>query len=254
MPVDVVHKTFVDVLRTIAERWNLSRAVNVMQVDAATAATLERHGAFISHELRNIWHNPGHATFDAYLATLPARKRRQALIDGRTFRRLGLEVRTLHGHEITPPLISHFYGGFRRVCERHGSPVWLPEAMFHELVAVMPGSVVLEAAFDAGRFVAGSFGLRDNKTLYRLPWSAMASVRGLALELVCHRPKAYAIEHGLARIDAGVAALHKTCRGYAEEPAFNAHWFLDDHLRGFAQAVMTRVAMIRAKDSGALTR
>ena len=73
MPVDVVHKTFVDVLRTIAERWNLSRAVNVMQVDAATAATLERHGAFISHELRNIWHNPGHTTFDAYLATLPSR-------------------------------------------------------------------------------------------------------------------------------------------------------------------------------------
>ena len=254
MPVDVVHKTFVDVLRTIAERWNLSRAVNVMQVDAATAATLERHGALISHELRNIWHNPGHATFDAYLATLPARKRRQALIDGRTFRRLGLEVRTLHGHEITPPLVSHFYGGFQRVCERHGSPVWLPEAMFHELVAVMPGSVVLEAAFDGDRFMAGSFGLRDNKTLYRLPWSAMASVRGLTLELVCHRPKAYAIEHGLARIDAGVAAPHKTWRGYAEEPAFNAHWFLDDHLRGFAQAVMARVAMIRAKDSDALTR
>jgi len=86
-----------------------------------------------------------------------------------------------------------------------------------------------------------------------LPWSAMASARDLMLELGCHRPKAYAIEHGLARIDAGVAAPHKTCRGYAEEPAFNAHWFLDDHLRGFAQAVMARVAMIRAQGSGALT-
>ena len=254
MPVDVVHKTFVDVLRSLAERWNLARVVNVMQVDAATAATLEQHGALISHELRNIWHNPGHATFDAYLAALPARKRRQVLVDSRIFRRLGLEVRTLHGHEVTPPLVHDFYEGFRRVCIRHGSPAWLPEAMFHELVAAMPGSVVLEAAFDGDRFVAGSFGLRDNETLYRLPWSAMASVRGLTLELVCHRPKAYAIEHGLARIDAGVAAIHKTCRGYAEEPAFNAHWFLDDHLRGFAQAVMARVAMIRAKDSGTLTR
>lgn len=254
MPVDAMHKTFVDVLQTIAERWSLSKVVNVMQVDAATAATLEQHGALISHELRNIWHNPGHATFDEYLATLPSRKRRQALVEGRSFRRLGLEVRTLHGHEVTPPLVHDFYEGFRRVCIRHGSPAWLPEAMFHELVAVMPGSVVLEAAFDGDRFVAGSFGLRDNKTLYRLPWSAMASVRGLALELVCHRPKAYAIEHGLARIDAGVAAPHKTCRGYAEEPAFNAHWFLDDHLRGFAQAVMARVTMIRAKDSATLTR
>jgi hypothetical protein len=253
MPVDVVHKTFVDVLQTIAKRWNLARVVNVMQVDAATAATLERHGAFISHEIRNIWRNPGHATFDAYLATLPARKRRQALVEGRRFRRLGLEVRTLHGHEITPPLVRDFYEGFRRVCTRHGSPVWLAEAMFHELVAVMPGAVVLEAAFDAGRFVAGGFGLRDGETLFRLPWSAVASTRDLMLELGCHRPKAYAIEHGLARIDAGVAAPHKTCRGYAEEPAFNAHWFLDDHLRGFAQAVMARVAMIRAQGSAALT-
>lgn len=253
MPVDAVHKTFVDVLRSLAERWNLARVVNVMQVDAATAAMLEQHGALISHERRSIWHNPGHATFDAYLAALPARKRRQALVEGRTFRRLGLEVRTLHGHEVTPPLVHDFYEGFRRVCIRHGSPAWLPEAMFHELVAVMPGSVVLEAAFDGDRFVAGSFGLRDNETLYRLPWSAMASVRGLALELVCHRPKAYAIEHGLARIDAGVAALHKTCRGYAEEPACNAHWFLDDHLRAFARAVMAQVAGIRAGDSDPFT-
>ena len=254
IPVDAMHKTFVDVLQTIAGRWNLSKVVNVMQVDAATAAALERHGALITHELRNIWHNPGHATFDEYLATLPARKRRQALVEGRSFRRLGLEVRTLHGHEITPPLVSDFYEGFRSVCTRHGSPAWLPEAMFHELVAVMPGAIVLEAAFDAGRFVAGGFGLRDSETLFRLPWSAMASVRDLMLELGCHRPKAYAIEHGLARIDAGVAATHKTCRGYAEEPAFNAHWFLDERMHAFARAVMTRVARIRATESDPLTR
>jgi len=126
--------------------------------------------------------------------------------------------------------------------------------MFHELVAVMPGAIVLEAAFDAGRFVAGGFGLRDSETLFRLPWSAMASVRDLMLELGCHRPKAYAIEHGLARIDAGVAATHKTCRGYAEEPAFNAHWFLDERMHAFARAVMTRVARIRATESDPLTR
>jgi hypothetical protein len=253
VPVDSMHKTFVDVLWTIADRWNLSRVFNVMQVDAETAAALERHGALISRELRNIWHNPGHATFDAYLATLPARKRRQALIEGRRFKRLGLEVRTLHSHEITPPLVRDFYEGFRRVCARHGKPVWLPEAMFHELVAVMPEAVVIEAAFDGGRFVAGSFGLRDDQTLFRLPWSAMASIPDLALELGCHRPKAYAIEHRLARIDAGVAAPHKTNRGFAEEPAFDAHWFLDDGLREFARAVMDRVARIRAGDSDPLT-
>ncbi|MEI6240474.1 MAG: GNAT family N-acetyltransferase [Planctomycetia bacterium] len=253
MPLDVVHKAFVDVLLTIADRWKLARVVNVMQVDAATAAALARHGALVSHELRSVWHNPGHATFDEYLATLPSRKRRQALVDGRRFSRLGLEVRVLHGHEITPPLIHDFYEGFRRVCTRHGSPAWLPEAMFHELVAVMPGAVVLQAAFESGRFVAGGFGLRDGQSLYRLPWSAMSSVRDLAIDLICHRPKAYAIEHGLARIDAGVAAPHKTCRGYADEPAFNAHWFLDERMRGFAQAVMTRVAMIRAKGPAMLT-
>lgn len=239
MPADLVHGAFVDVLQQIAGRLQLT-AVNVMQVDAGGAAALEQRGALVSHELRSIWHNPGHASFDAYLATLPSRKRRQALVEGRRFRQLGLEVRVLHGHELTPPLVSDFYEGFRRVCTRHGSAPWLPEAMFHELVAVMPGAVVLQAAFDGGRFVAGGFGLRDGHTLYRLPWGAMHSLRDLALDLICHRPKAYAIEHGLARIDAGVAAPHKTCRGYAEEPAFNAHWFLDPRLRDRARAAQGR--------------
>lgn len=241
-PAAPLQAALVNVLREIAGRLGVM-AVNVMQVEAGVAAELERGGALVTRELRSIWHNPGHASFDEYLATLPARKRRQALVEGRRFRRLGLEVRALHGHEITPPLVRDFYEGFRLVCTRHGSVPWLPEAMFHELVAVMPEAVVLEAACDGGRFVAGSFGLRDGYTLYRLPWGAMTAARDLALDLICHRPKAYAIEHGLRRIDAGVAAPHKTCRGYAEEPAFNAHWFLDERLRALAHAVMSRVAM-----------
>ena len=251
-PAAQLQAALVNVLHEIAGRLGVM-AVNVMQIEAGVAAALEQRGALVSGELRSIWHNPGHATFDAYLATLSSRKRRQALVEGRRFRRLGLEVRALHGHEITPPVIRDFYEGFRRVCARHDSPPWLPEAMFHELVAVMPEAVVIEAAFDAGRFVAGGFGLRDDHTLSRLPWGAMTATRDLALDLICHRPKAYAIEHGLACIDAGVAAPHKTCRGYAEEPAFNAHWFLDARLRALARSARARVLAIRAKGPDPLT-
>lgn len=236
---DPLHGPLVNVLLELAGRLGVM-AANVMQVDAGVAAVLERLGAVVTRELRSTWHNPGYATFDEYLATLPARKRRQAVVEGRRFRKLGLEVRVLHGHELTPSMIGDFYEGFRRVCARHGSVPWLPEAMFHEIVAVMPEAVVLEAACDGGRFVAGGFGLRDGHTLYRLPWGAMTATRDLALDLICHRPKAYAIEHGLSRIDAGVAAPHKTCRGYAEEPAFNAHWFLDPRLRDLALAALPR--------------
>lgn len=236
-PADLLQAALVDVLLEIAGRLGVM-AVNVMQVEAGVAAALGQRGAVVTAEMRSIWHNPGHATIDEHLATLPSRKRRQALVEGRRFRELGYEVRTFPGRELAPQMISDFYEGFRRVCTRHGSVPWLPEAMFHELVAVMPEAVVLEAACDGGRFVAGGFGLRDGRTLYRLPWAAMTARRDLALDLICHRPKAYAIEHGLARIDAGVAAPHKTCRGYAEEPAFNAHWFLDPRLRDLALAAL----------------
>lgn len=210
-------------------------ALNVMHVDAAEADKLAAAGWMISQETHGYLRVDGHATYGDYLSTLPYRKRRQARRDRARADALGLDVRFLHGDEVTPHLLEQYYAGHIAVCSRHGNRPWLPQSMFAELLGRLPAAVRLIAAFDGDRYVAGIFCLLDDTTLYLRTWSAVVRAPGLAVDLICHRPIEFAISQRLSRIDSGLTAPHKQLRGYLEEPVFSGHWFLDPRLAALAE-------------------
>lgn len=213
-------------------------ALNVMHVDAAEADDLARAGWTMSRETHGFLDVAGHATYGDYLSTLPYRKRRQVRRDRAAANALGLDVRFLSGEEVSAALLERYYAGHVAVCGRHGNRPWLPQSMFTELLARLPDAVRLIAAFDGDRYVAGIFCLVDDTTLYLRTWSAFAMAPGLALDMICHRPIEFAISQRLSRIDAGLTASHKQLRGYAEEPVFSAHWFLNPGLAALARQTL----------------
>jgi predicted N-acyltransferase len=213
-------------------------ALNVMHVDAAEADDLARAGWIVSRETHGFLRVAGHATYGDYLSTLPYRKRRQARRDRARADALGLDVRFLHGEEVTAALLERYYEGHVAVCSRHGNRPWLPQSMFAELLGRLPAAVRLIAAFDGDRYVAGMFCLIDDTTLYLRTWSAVATAPGLAVDLICHRPIEFAISQRLCRIDSGLTAPHKQLRGYREEPVFCGHWFLDPRLAALAEQTL----------------
>ena len=233
-----MESALVRALEDLAGRKHRTAALNVMQLDESQARAFRRNGWLLSSEQHAFWHNPGHASFDGYLAALPHRKRYMILKERRETLALGLEVRTLSGDQITTALLASYYAGHVAVCRRHGNRPWLPPALYDELVARMPQSVRMIAAFDGDAFVAGVFCLVDHDTLYLRTWSTLRELPTLCFELICYRPFIHAIEHGLAMVDSGLSGPHKRQRGYVDEPVFSAHWFLDPRLGALARETL----------------
>lgn len=209
---------------------------NVMHIAPTTAAFCKARGALVSAEWHSIWRNTGFADLAGYLASLPERKRYAFRKLRRTAESHGLVFKVLMGRELTDAVLADYYAGHCKVCERYRVRPWLPAATYAALAADLPEAAMLMGYFDGARFVAGSMKLhaQSEQTVYSLQWSETTKLDGVALDLICQRPIDYALSHGVSKLDSGLAAPHKTLRGWRPTPVFNAHWFYNDQLKSAA--------------------
>ncbi len=75
-----------------------------------------------------------------------------------------------------------------------------------------------------GEPVAGALNLVGREALYGRNWGCSGDFPFLHFELCYYRAIDYAIEHGLARVEAGAQGEHKIQRGYLPKPTYSAHW------------------------------
>ena len=243
-PAPALRAALVKCLQNLARQQAGLSVLNIMHASPEMARQWAGTGELTSHELRSVWYNPGHASFAGFVASLPERKRRKINKERRRVQQLGLQFRALEGDAITPELLAQYYQGHARVCARYGGKPWLPQAMFEQLRLNLPESLLLLAAFDGEEFVAGVFCLRNSNTLFSQTWSAMRFYPDLCFEMICYQPMAWAIEHGLSCVDAGLAGNHKTIRCFLEDPVLNVHWFFNQELKQLAQAVLADSARV----------
>jgi uncharacterized protein len=94
--------------------------------------------------------------------------------------------------------------------------------------------VVLVLARKDGRYMAGALNLRGRDTLYGRNWGCRGDVPFLHFEACYYQAIDYAIQHGLARVEAGAQGEHKIQRGYLPQRTYSAHWIAH---QGFRDAV-----------------
>ena len=231
----------------IKAKQHATQALNLMQVEAPQAQRLQAQGWLLSHELHGFWRNDGWRCHEDYLASLPHAKRYKTLRERAKFRSTGLEVKVLRGEEISPDLAMNHYDGHVAVCTRHRNHPWLPPQLYSELIARMPESVRMIAAFDQGVCIASVFCLVNEDTLYLRTWSAHHALPMLVIELICHQPRIHAIDEGLALIDSGLNGEHKRARGFMDTPVASAHRFFDPRLAALANAALADPAAERVR-------
>jgi predicted N-acyltransferase len=82
-----------------------------------------------------------------------------------------------------------------------------------------------------GCYVAGALNVLGGEGLYGRYWGAIEHHPCLHFEVCYYQAIDYAIEAGLARVEAGAQGEHKLMRGYRPVTTYSAHWIQDPDLR-----------------------
>ena len=177
------------------------------------------------------WSNDGYRSFDDFLKDLSSRKRKAIRKERRDVAESGIEIHTLSGGDLEPRHWDAFFRFYRSTSDRKWGQPYLTRGFFERIGATMADKVVLVLAEHKGKFVAGALNLKGGDTLYGRNWGCLGDYPFLHFEACYYRAIDYAIEHGMARVEAGAQGEHKLQRGYLPTPTHSAHWIRDPSFR-----------------------
>jgi len=95
----------------------------------------------------------------------------------------------------------------------------------------MADRIALMMVYRDDRPIAGALNLIGDDTLYGRYWGCVEDHDCLHFETCYYRAIDFAIEHGLARVEAGAQGPHKIQRGYLPALTYSAHWIRDPCFR-----------------------
>ena len=193
------------------------------------------------------WHNRGYDSFDAFLDGLTSRKRKMIRKERRKVAESGITLRALRGEAIEPRHWDAFHRFYLATADRKWGSPYLTRDFFHRLGETLTERVVLVVAEDRGEMIAAALNLLGEDALYGRNWGALGDYRFLHFEACYYQAIEFAIEHGLARVEAGAQGEHKIQRGYMPVETYSAHWIADP---GFREAVENYLAHERREIAG----
>jgi len=178
------------------------------------------------------WTNRGYGSFDDFLGDLVARKRKAIRRERQKATEDGLVLRTLTGPEIQERHWEAFWHFYLDTTQRKWANAYLTRDFFFRLGQTMADRVVLVMAEAGdGTPIGGALNLLGQDALYGRYWGAREDRPFLHFEACYYRAIDFAIEHRLARVEAGAQGEHKVRRGYLPQRTWSAHWIVHDGLR-----------------------
>jgi uncharacterized protein len=176
------------------------------------------------------WHNQGYETFDDFLGALNSRKRK-AIRKERKLANQDAHVEVLTGDDLKPEHMEAFYQFYLTTVEKKWAHAYLNKDFFMLMQERLADKVVMIMASDDGEYVGAALNLRGSNTLYGRNWGGLPRYRMLYFEACFYRAIEYAIDNGLARVEAGAQGPHKISRGYLPSETYSAHWIRDPAFR-----------------------
>jgi uncharacterized protein len=205
-------------------------SAHVTFIDEAGAGEAERRGWLIRHGIQYHWFNRGYSTFDEFLAALSSRKRK-AIRRERSAAREGLEFRQLRGSDIGPAEWDAMWAFYQDTGSRKWGHPYLTRAFFDLVGERMGDRVLLFLASRGSTPIAGALNFIGPDSLYGRYWGCVEEVRFLHFELSYYQAIEWAIDHGLATVQAGAQGEHKIARGYEPVITRSAHFLPNQSFR-----------------------
>ncbi|UWQ21627.1 GNAT family N-acetyltransferase [Jannaschia sp. W003] len=180
------------------------------------------------------WVNRDYPDFDAFLAALSSRKRKNVRRERAQAQSFGGRILELTGDSIEPRHWDAFWRFYQDTGARKWGTPYLARRFFDEVQETMRDDVLLVLAEREGQYVAGALNFIGRDTLYGRYWGCTEHHPALHFELCYYRAIDWAIRHGLKRVEAGAQGEHKLARGYLPVACHSLHHLPNE---GFRRAV-----------------
>ncbi|GFE64760.1 GNAT family N-acetyltransferase [Litoreibacter roseus] len=180
------------------------------------------------------WTNQNYVNFDAFLASLSARKRKNIRKERKQAQKFGGDIIAVTGDNILPEHWDAFWVFYQDTGARKWGMPYLTRKFFDEAQETLRDDILLSLAVRDGRCVAGAMNFIGADTLYGRYWGCSEHHPCLHFELCYYQAIDYAIAQGLTRVEAGAQGSHKLARGYLPKVTHSLHWVADE---GFRDAI-----------------
>ena len=234
---DLALRTLAATLVAFAEETKVS-SLHVLYPTLPEAKLLTEMGLMLREGVQFHWLNAGYADFEAFLATLEQKKRKNIRAERRKVREAGITFRRLRGSAIGADDWRFFNRCYRQTYREHSSSPYLNLDFFQAIGRTMPDNLLLIIAERDGRPIASSLVVYqrepDGGTLYGRYWGALEHVPCLHFETAYYQPLEFCIEERLATFEGGAQGEHKMARGFLPTLTHSAHWLAHP---AFADAV-----------------
>jgi predicted N-acyltransferase len=236
---EAVSAALVTAMTEVARRYQVS-SLHVTFCEEAEWTRLGGAG-FLQRTGRQFhWENRGYDSFDAFLGSLASRKRKMIRKERRKVAESGITLRALRGAAIEPRHWDAFHRFYLATADRKWGSPYLTRDFFHRLGEALDERVVLVVAEDRGELTAAALNLLGEDALYGRNWGSLGDYRFLHFEACYYQAIEFAIEHGLARVEAGAQGEHKIQRGYMPVQTYSAHWIADPGLRDAVESYLAQ--------------
>ena len=231
---DLDRAQFADRLLAQLERYAQAHglsSVHALFLDEAGRAACERRGWLLRRDCQFHWSNRDYASFEDYLGSFTAEKRKKARRERRRVAEAGVHFETRMGSELDERLLDHVYALHRDTFLRHGHEPYLTRAFFAEIARTRPDTLMVKLAVHGRQIVAAAIFFIGENALFGRYWGAAGDYHSLHFETCYHQGIEFCIERGLKRFEPGTQGEHKVSRGFEPTLTWSAHYVADPQFR-----------------------
>jgi predicted N-acyltransferase len=196
------------------------------------------------------WINRGWPDFEAYLASLRHKRRKEVRRELRAVADAGVAIEVRNGSEIPDAWFEPIWRFYQTTIEHNPwGRLYLNPHFFELLRERFRSRLCFVMALRGGVPIAGAFNVQKGDALYGRYWGASEFVKNLHFVVCYYAGIEHCIRQGLVRFEPGAGGDYKQVRGFDAQPTWSAHFLAEPRL---AQAVARYLDGERAQTGDAI--
>jgi predicted N-acyltransferase len=217
---------------------------------------LEQVGFFPRMGIQYHWQNRNFNSFDDYLNSFRSDRRNKVKRERREIAQRGIAIRAYEGPELTQSHVRTMFRLYKGHVDRlYYGRQYLTQEFFDELHRRFASNLCLMLAERDGKFIAGTFNVRDDTAMYGRYWGAFEEHPFLHFNVCYYSAIEHSIRLGLSRFEAGAGGSFKQLRGLDPEHTTSVHFIVDGKFRRAVERFLNQEReMIRQKREMLLDR